>query len=518
MAAFPVVHRLAVVIRSPSDEEFLVAKQLPPDMPVGEEYQSYLDSDLWDLPSAALNFLEGESESSFLVESWDAYVDSIDLRKFNVESAVAQVLAAAGMEKSSFRHWKFLKHVEEPEFGPDHRVHTLFIHGSLVHNCSVSSGLKWMSILSLKTMLVQVERKNGRLGPLVVSGLLADSSILSKFKINKKFLYQEYPLGVIALPMGSRTGRPFRTTNLVVIAPDTCAHNFANSGFSVYGDALIVDPGCHSALHPMLEEIVTALPRKLVVFVTHHHHDHVDGLSVIQRCNPDAVLIAHERTMSRIGKDLWHLPYTPVCGDERICIAGHELEVIAAPGHTDGHMALLHTNRRLLIVGDHCVGHGSAVLDIRSGGNMRDYFQTTYKFLGIQPHALLPMHGRINVWPMQMLCSYLNHRRDRENSILKVVEDGAETLYDIVAKCYADVDPILWVHASSNVRLHVDHLALQGKLPKGFSVAKFRASCGLMFLVPCIWRIVRREIKVKHIAAISLAIAAVGIAMLVARH
>lgn len=30
-----------------------------------------------------------------------------------------------------------------------------------------------------------------------------------------------------------------------------------------------------------LEKIVTALPRRLVVFVTHHHPDHVDGESLL---------------------------------------------------------------------------------------------------------------------------------------------------------------------------------------------------------------------------------------------
>lgn len=58
------------------------------------------------------------------------------------------------------------------------------------------------------------------------------------------------------------------------------------------------------------------------------------------------------------------------------------------------------------------------------------------------------------------------HRRDRESSILKAIENGAETLFDIVSKIYADVDTKIWIFASSNVRLHVDYLAYQDKLPK----------------------------------------------------
>ncbi|MCL7027933.1 hypothetical protein MKW94_003586, partial [Papaver nudicaule] len=76
------------------------------------------------------------------------------------------------------------------------------------------------------------------------------------------------------------------------------------------------------------------------------------------------------------------------------------------------------------------------------------------------------MHGKVNLWPKHMLCGYLKNRRNRELSILKAMEGGAETLFDIVAKVYSDVDPGYWIPASSNVRIHVEHLAQQDKLPK----------------------------------------------------
>lgn len=42
---------------------------------------------------------------------------------------------------------------------------------------------------------------------------------------------------------------------------------------------------------------------------------------------------------------------------------------------------------------------------------MQDYFQSTYKFLELSPHALIPMHGRVNLWPKHMLCGYLKYER-----------------------------------------------------------------------------------------------------------
>jgi hypothetical protein len=41
--------------------------------------------------------------------------------------------------------------------------------------------------------------------------------------------------------------------------------------------------------------------------------------------------------------------------------------------------------------------------------HLQDYFETTYKFLDLSPHVLIPMHGRISLWPKNMLCGYLRY-------------------------------------------------------------------------------------------------------------
>lgn len=65
-----------------------------------------------------------------------------------------------------------------------------------------------------------------------------------------------------------------------------------------------------------------------------------------------------------------------------------------------------------------------------------------------------------------MELSLIRNRRSREDAILKAIEEGAETLFDIVAKVYAGVDRGYWLMASWNVRIHVAHLAQLDKLPK----------------------------------------------------
>ncbi|KAK7269791.1 hypothetical protein RIF29_22527 [Crotalaria pallida] len=522
-------HKLALIIQNPSNHsEFLLVKQTRPPKFDHEEYDSFVDSDLWDLPSVQLNPLQQQSEQIVAVKVADSQLDEFNLSEFDVSSALDEVFGELGFGAVEVGEWKLLKYAKEPAFGPGSPVNIVFIAGKLIAsvNNDLPDSCKWMSVQSCLKWLLEVKPDGNRVGPLVVVGLINDSSVSEKWKVPPAINYQEYPPGVILIPMGSRTAKPFRTTNLLVFAPDNVSNDSEDNNFIASGDALIVDPGCLSEFHEELKKVVTALPRRLVVFVTHHHHDHVDGLSVIQKSNPDATLLAHENTMIRISKDDWSLGYTSVTGDEEIYIGGQRLRVIFAPGHTDGHMGLLHRNTNSLIVGDHCVGQGSAVLDITSGGNMTEYFQTTYKFLDLSPHALIPLHGRVNLWPKQMLCGYLKNRRSREANILKAIEGGAKTLFDIVAYVYADVDRRAWIAASSNVRLHLDHLAQQNKLPKDFSlgnsssvafaenvVNNFKNTFGLHFLSRWIWAFTSASL---HLERSSFLIAGVvaGIAVL----
>ncbi|CAI9096154.1 OLC1v1032237C1 [Oldenlandia corymbosa var. corymbosa] len=481
-------HNLAVIIKNPLNvEEFLLIKQTPPPPFNDPQYDSYLDSDLWDLPSTALTALSGQdsSHSQIPFKTHDLpSEESFSLSQFDFNSALNQVLEQVGFVTARDVEWEFQKCIEEPDFGPGLPVKTVYLLGHLgSNNSNLKEHCKWLTVESCHDMLLEVKPGNHRIGPLVVLGLLNDSAPSEKWKVSPTLRPQEYPPGIKLIPMQSRTARPFRTTNLAIFVSGTNSNSCANANFIVQGDALIVDPGCSSSLHKELAEIVAALPKKLVVFVTHHHHDHVDGLSVVQKCNSEAIIVAHENTIRRIGKDNWSLGSVSVCGSEEICIGGQRLQIISAPGHTDGHMALLHVSTNSLIVGDHCVGQGSALLDSTSGGNMSDYFRTTYHFMDLSPHNLIPMHGRINIWPKHMLCSYLKNRRARESTILKAIEGGAKTLFDIVSFTYAEVDRSLWFHAASNVKLHVDHLVQQDKLPKtpifplqGFSVENFKHS------------------------------------------
>lgn len=86
------VHKLAVIIKHPSTEdEFLLVKESPPPKFGDEEYDSFFDSDLWDLPATQLNLLEGESQCGVAVEGAESVIEKIDLTKFDLNTALNQV-------------------------------------------------------------------------------------------------------------------------------------------------------------------------------------------------------------------------------------------------------------------------------------------------------------------------------------------------------------------------------------------------------------------------------------------
>ncbi|CAN1181167.1 Beta-lactamase-like protein 2 homolog [Linum perenne] len=502
-------HILALILSNASnDDEFILLRQTPPPKFNDQEYDSFVDSHLWDLPSTKLNPVEALSGPEPLIDGADSLIDTINLRNFDLDAAITRLLGQVGFKASDVGKWRVSKFIEEPEFGPGLPIRTVYVVAKLALGGQPLPDLcKWMSVETCLTLLHDVKPGNDRVGSLAVVGLVDESMRLSGQKIQTNLRYQEYPPGVILVPMTSRTAKPFCTTNLIIFAPENISNEFNEDSSAISGDVLIVDPGCQTHVHEELLKIVGALSGKLIIFVTHHHPDHVDGLSVIEKCKPDAKLLAHENTMRRIKKDDWSRDFTLVSGGEDILIGNQRLKVISAPGHTDGHLALLHVNTHSLIVGDHCVGQGSAVLDITAGGNMTDYFQSTYMFIDLSPHTLIPMHGRVNLWPKNMLCGYLKNRRSREAAVLKAIEMGDKTLIDIVANVYSEVDRSFWIPAASNVRLHVTHLEEQGKLPEGFSMERFERTYGAHFFCRWAWMYLTSGFSYKKCVSPTLVIA-----------
>lgn len=87
-----IAHRLVAVIKVPGGDDFLVVRQEPPPSLPEEEYQRYVDTDLWDLPSAPLKLLEGGIRSDVVVQGSESCSDKLDLGNFDLDAALKEVI------------------------------------------------------------------------------------------------------------------------------------------------------------------------------------------------------------------------------------------------------------------------------------------------------------------------------------------------------------------------------------------------------------------------------------------
>ncbi len=101
------------------------------------------------------------------------------------------------------------------------------------------------------------------------------------------------------------------------------------------GTAALVDAG--GPIAPLLDVIEREALTLDAVLLTHHHHDHVAELAAVRERHPEATVHAH--------------PLEPVEGAEELRdggtlrVGGLEVQAIHTPGHTEGMLAFLVTER-----------------------------------------------------------------------------------------------------------------------------------------------------------------------------
>ena len=92
--------------------------------------------------------------------------------------------------------------------------------------------------------------------------------------------------------------------------------------------ALVVDPG---EAHPVMCALEDAGLQLQAILITHHHHDHIDGVQEL--------LADTGATVYGPGRENIPEPFEPLVGGDRIEVLGLNFQVLDVPGHTAGHIA-----------------------------------------------------------------------------------------------------------------------------------------------------------------------------------
>jgi glyoxylase-like metal-dependent hydrolase (beta-lactamase superfamily II) len=217
---------------------------------------------------------------------------------------------------------------------------------------------------------------------------------------------------------------------------------------------VVIDPGPDDEEH--LQAVLAAARARGVTVATtllsHGHSDHSAGarrFAELTGAPVRALDPAH-----RFGRE-------GLAGGDVVEVDGLRFEVLGTPGHTADSLCFLLPDLSVLLTGDTVLGRGTAVV-AHPDGRLGPYLSSLTELRDLAGEAgldwLLPGHGPALRRPAEVLQGYLAHREARLDQVRAAVADGAGTAKDVVARVYADVDPILWPAAELSVEAQLEYL------------------------------------------------------------
>lgn len=219
------------------------------------------------------------------------------------------------------------------------------------------------------------------------------------------------------------------------------------------GPVLVVDPAAEATA--IADSLVEADAVHLAV--THHHHDHVGGLSTLAD-RFDATVWARAGRVAGFERATDRSPDRTFHPGETLPVAGG-VSVVDTPGHATEHVAF--GVEDWLVTGDLAVAEGSVVVG-GPGGDMRAYLSSLRRIHARDPDRLYPAHGPVIEDPRATCERLIRHRLDRERRVLAAVVAGADSTEAVLESAYDKDLAGVRDLALATVRAHLEKLAHEG--------------------------------------------------------
>jgi glyoxylase-like metal-dependent hydrolase (beta-lactamase superfamily II) len=214
----------------------------------------------------------------------------------------------------------------------------------------------------------------------------------------------------------------------------------------------LIDPGPSDDEH--VRALLAALPGKLRwIFVTHTHKDHSPAAAAIKAAT-GAQLLGRLPNYQE-WQDTTFVPDVALSGGERFTLPGDTtLDVIHTPGHASNHLCYHLHQEQLLFTGDH-VMQGSTVVINPPDGDMSEYLASLRELLPLEIDWIAPGHGFLMAQPRDTMERIIAHRLQREAKVFGALQPAAQSLDQLLATVYADVNPQLLPVARRSLLAHL---------------------------------------------------------------
>jgi glyoxylase-like metal-dependent hydrolase (beta-lactamase superfamily II) len=173
-------------------------------------------------------------------------------------------------------------------------------------------------------------------------------------------------------------------------------------------DCVVIDTGLEA--DKLIDFLQKHKLNPVAVILTHGHLDHIAGVGVLRKNNPEIKVYIHKldaemlkETASNVSARIGRLPSTlDIIGTDfliekagRIKEAGIKLQVLHTPGHTPGGICLYSKRDGIVFTDDTLFANGVGRTDL--GGNMEQLMKSIKEKLFTLPDetAVYPGHGPV---------------------------------------------------------------------------------------------------------------------------
>ena len=252
-----------------------------------------------------------------------------------------------------------------------------------------------------------------------------------------------------------------------VIANNPGPFTFHGTGTYILGtgNVAVIDPGPDDEEH--IGAILAALDGETIshILVTHTHMDHSPGCRQLQALTgaptyaygPHGAGKLEQGVQVEEGGDMDFAPDHLVKHGDIIQGGDWTVECVYTPGHTSNHMCFALQEQKALFTGDHVMGWSTSIIS-PPDGDMAAYMQSLELLLERDDAVYWPTHGPSIIDPKTHVRAYIAHRIEREEQILKCIDEGTHGIRDMVPLMYRDTPEFMYPAAARSVLAAMENL------------------------------------------------------------